>query len=612
MPLVDIAHVENQSFDYIIIGGGTAGLTLAARLAEDAKTSVLVLEAGNTNENDPAICRPAQWGSHFGQDAYSWSHATVPQKHAADRSIGLFRGRGLGGSSSINFSAWLQPQKHDIDGRLGKVGKCRMELWKILQICFSRYIASRQLLLVISYLSGFRYKAREVAVPGVTDDWSPPVSFTKTVPDFDVKFHQSMINAGMPRAKAPLTGDPYGAFFSTNSLDPVTNTRSYAGSVYFAHHQGLHNLSVLIQAYVTKVVLSDVHGEQVATGVEFMFSTEDQVRVVHANKEVILSAGTLKTPQILELSGIGRKTVLEQFGIPTLIDLPVGENIQEHIYVGVSVQLKDDIPDATLDELSIDGGLQKHLDLFTQGKGVFTMGLSNFAFFPLSDVSSRAKEIREAGIATSQRKIESGEYPIGAVTSLQMQANKLLRPALDCEITTMPAFLSGPNVPAAMKKHFTIFAMSNHTLSRGTIHLKSKDPRVDPAYDPCYFENPAALELLIELFKYIRKVTQLAPFKDCLDSEVNPGPNVQTDEQIRDWIKQTFSTTFHTIGACSMLPRAKGGVVDSSLKVYGCQNLRVVDISIAPLHVSAHTQTLAYAIAEQGAKVDFSVLNTVS
>ncbi|KAJ7459576.1 GMC oxidoreductase [Mycena galericulata] len=601
MPLVDIAHVENQSFDYIII--------------EDAKTSVLVLEAGNTNENDPAICRPAQWGSHFGQDAYSWSHATVPQKHAADRSIGLFRGRGLGGSSSINFSAWLQPQKHDIDGRLGKVGKCRMELWKILQICFSRYIASRQLLLVISYLSGFRYKAREVAVPGVTDDWSPPVSFTKTVPDFDVKFHQtlmmvqSMINAGMPRAKAPLTGDvsriscktadinhrprkPYGAFFSTNSLDPVTNTRSYAGSV----------------------VLSDVHGEQVATGVEFMFSTEDQVRVVHANKEVILSAGTLKTPQILELSGIGRKTVLEQFGIPTLIDLPVGENIQEHVYVGVSVQLKDDIPDATLDELSIDGGLQKHLDLFTQGKGVFTMGLSNFAFFPLSDVSSRAKEIREAGIATSQRKIESGEYPIGAVTSLQMQANKLLRPALDCEITTMPAFLSGPNVPAAMKKHFTIFAMSNHTLSRGTIHLKSKDPRVDPAYDPCYFENPAAsdLELLIELFKYIRKVTQLAPFKDCLDSEVNPGPNVQTDEQIRDWIKQTFSTTFHTIGACSMLPRAKGGVVDSSLKVYGCQNLRVVDISIAPLHVSAHTQTLAYAIAEQGAKVDFSVLNTVS
>ncbi|KAJ7456815.1 alcohol oxidase [Mycena galericulata] len=510
----------------------------------------------------------------------------------------MFRGRGLGGSSGINFSAWLQPQKHDIDDweRLGNVGWNSERFFK--------------------YGSRAISQAHEVAVPGVTDDWSPPVKsgkfyclFTKTVLDVDVKFHQSMINAGMPRAKAPASSQserrlprkPHGGFFTTNSLDPV----------YFAHHQGLQNLSVLIQAYVTRVVLSDIHGEQVATGVEFMLSTEDEVHVVHANKEVILSAGTLKTPQILELSGIGRKTVLEQFEIPTLVDLPVGENIQEHIFVGTSVQLKDDVPDATLDELSIDGGLQKHLDLFTQGKGVFTLGLSNLAFFPLSDVSSRAKEIREAGIATSQRKIESGEYPIGAVTSLQMQANKLSRPALDCEITTMPAFFSGPNVPAAMKKHFTICALSNQTLSRGTIHLKSKDPRVAPAYDPRYFENPADLELLIEVFKYIRKVTQLAPFKECLDSEVNPGPDVQTDEQIGDWIKQTFNTTFHTIGACSMLPRVKGGVVNSSLKVYGCKNLRVVHISIVPLHVSAHTQTLAYAVAEQGAKVDFSMLNTV-
>ncbi|KAJ7459637.1 alcohol/choline dehydrogenase [Mycena galericulata] len=139
-------------------------------------------------------------------------------------------------------------------------------------------------------------------------------------------------------------------------------------------------------------------------------------------------------------------------------------------------------------------------------------------------------------------------------------------------------------------------------------HLKSKDPRVDPAYDPRYFENPADLELLIEVFKYIRKVTQLAPFKECLDSEVNPGPDVQTDEQIGDWIKQTFNTTFHTIGACSMLPRVKGGVVNSSLKVSGCKNLRVVDISIVPLHVSAHTQTLAYAITEQAADIIKGVL----
>ncbi|KAJ7597992.1 GMC oxidoreductase [Mycena floridula] len=605
MPLIDISQVEveHKSFDYIIIGGGTAGLTLAARLAEDENISVLVLEAGNANENDPAICRPAQFGSQFGKDAYSWSHATVPQKHAAGRSVGWFRGRGLGGSSGINFSAWTQPQKQDIDDweGLGNVG------WNSER--FFKY-ASRTI----------SFKARDMTeslhARGVTDDWMPPpksdghlqLSFAKTLPDIDVKFQQSLINAGMPRAKAPLSGDPYGTFFTTNTLDPVTNTRSYSGSVYFAHHQGLQNLSVLVQAYVTKVVLSELQGEQVATGVEFMFSTEDQKRVVHAKKEVILSAGTLKTPQILELSGIGRKTVLENFEILTLIDLPVGENVQEHMYVGMTVQLKDDVADETLDELVVDGGLQKHIDLFAEGRGVFTMGIVNFAFFPLSDVSSRAKEIRDAGIAVSQRKMKSGEYPIGAVTSLQMQANKLSRPALDCEITTMPGFLSGPNMPAAMKKHFTIFSMSNHALSRGTIHLKSKDPRVDPAYDPCYFENPADLELLIELFKYTRKVSQQSPFKDYLDCEVNPGPNVQTDEEIGDWINQTFGSTWHTLGACSMLPRSKGGVVGPDLKVYGCKNLRVVDLSIAPLHVSSHTQTITYAIAEQAADIIKGVL----
>ncbi|KAJ7584463.1 GMC oxidoreductase [Mycena floridula] len=599
MPLVTIAEVEQRSFDYIIVGGGTAGLTLAARLAENDNISVLVLEAGNTNENDPAICRPGQFGSHFGQEAYAWSHTTIPQEHAGGRSLTWPRGRGLGGSSGINFSAWTQPQKQDIDDweRLGNIGWNSQNFFKYS----SRTISFKP-----------REMTESLRERGITDDWIPPpksdgplqVSFSKTLGDVEVKFQQSLLNAGMPRAKAPLSGDPYGTFFTTNTLDPMTNTRSYAGSVYFAHHQGLQNLSVLVQAYVTKVVLSEVQGEQVATCVEFMFSTEDQKRVVHANKEVILSAGTLKTPQILELSGIGRKAVLEEVGILTVIDLPVGENVQEHILVATSIQLKDDVADETFDELNIDEAVQKHIDLFAQGKGLFTMGMVNFSFFPLSDISIRANEIHKAGLAASQKKIKSGEYPIGAVTSLQMQAEKLLRstPALDCEITTFPGFLSGPN-PPTMKKHFTIFLMNNHALSRGTIHIKTKDPRVDPVYDPCYFENPADLELLIELFKYSRKISQQSPFKESLAVEVNPGLEVQTEEEIGDWIKQNFSSTFHTLGACSMLPRLKGGVVDPNLKVYGCKNLRVVDISIAPLNISCHAQTIAYAIAEQAADI---------
>ncbi|KAJ7573676.1 GMC oxidoreductase [Mycena floridula] len=607
MPLVDIAEIEQKTFDYIIIGGLvlvsllTAGLTLAARLAEDVTTSVLVLEAGNANENDAAISRPGQFGSHFGQEAYSWGHTTVPQVNAAGRSLSWSRGRGLGGSSAINFSCWTQPDKQDIDDweKLGNAGWNSENFFK-----YSSRTSS--------------FKPREMAESlesrGIFDDWTLPlksdgplhVSFPKTLPDIDVKFQRTLINAGMPRSKAPLSGDPYGTFFTTNALDPTTNTRSYAGSVYFAHHQGLKNLSVLLKAYATKVVLSEVQGEQVATGVEFILSKEGDKRVINAKKEIILSAGTLKTPQILELSGIGMKAVLDNAGIPTVIDLPVGENVQDHIFVSMSVQLKDGVTDLTFDDLAADGAVQKHIDLFAQGQGVFTVGIANFSFFPLSDVSNRAKEIHKAGIDASQKKIDSGEYSLGAVTSLQMQAEKLslfrLNPLLDCEITTLPGFLSGPNPPAAGKKHFSISFMNNHALSRGTIHITSKDPRVDPAYDPRYFENPADLEVLIELFKHGRKVSQQSPFNEVLDSpavEVNPGLNVQTDEEIGAWIKQTFSTTWHTLGACSMLPRSKGGVVDSKLKaipVYGCKNLRVVDLSIAPLNVSCHTQSLYFLL----------------
>lgn len=124
------------------------------------------------------------------------------------------------------------------------------------------------------------------------------------------------------------------------------------------------------------------------------------------------------------------------------------------------------------------------------------------------------------------------------------------------------------------------------------------------AYDPHYLEDIADIEALIETVKFARRVCRAAPFKDVLDEqpvEVNPGLKVQSDEEISAWIRQTLSSTYHTVGTATMLPRDKGGVVDSRLKVYGTTNIRVADLSIAPMHVSAHTQSLAYGIAEKTA-----------
>jgi len=142
----------------------------------------------------------------------------------------------------------------------------------------------------------------------------------------------------------------------------------------------------------------------------------------------------------------------------------------------------------------------------------------------------------------------------------------------------------------------------NHPLSRGTIHAKSKDPLAQPEIDPHYFEHDFDLEILVQQFKYIRGI-DVEPWKSSVKQEVFPGPKVKTDDEIRDFIKDTVGTVWHTVGSCSMLPRDKNGVVDSKLKVYGTTNLRVVDLSIIPLHIAAHTQATAYMIGEKASDI---------
>ncbi|KAJ7581523.1 hypothetical protein C8J56DRAFT_960284 [Mycena floridula] len=601
MPLITIAEFEKQgSFDYVIAGGGTSGLTLAGRLAEDKNITVLVLEAGLSHEKDGAISIPAQFGSHLAQPKYCWMHKTVPQPNAGGRSFDWQRGRGLGGTAAINFSIWTLPQKQDIDDweKMGNVGWNAENFFKF---------ANR----AITFTPRDSPTPND-AHPGAGEaSGGLNVTFPKTFLNIDREWQRGLFNQGVQPAKAPLAGDPNGAFFCPNTLDPNNHSRSYSASVYFEKYQGLPNLFVLGEALVAKVVLQEDQGSQKATGVEFQFADEKETRVARVNKEVILSAGALKSAHLLELSGIGNKEILEKVGIPTLVDLPgVGENVQEHLFSSMTVQFGEKFEESTLDDLMVEGGIDKNLKLFGEGKGLFTLGITATAFVPLSTVSSRAKEILESGVSAAKAKISSGEYSLAAAASLETHIDRLapesLSPPLELEIVTMPGFLSGPNPPNPGKRNYTIGMFHNKSLSRGTIHIKSKDPKVDPEFDPHYFENPADLQAMVENVKFVRKVTQSSPFKEYLDTaapEVNPGVNVQTDEEIASWLLQTFGTTWHTNGTCSLLPRSKGGVVDNKLQVYGTKNLRVVDVSIVPLQTSCHTQSLAYGIAEQAAAI---------
>ncbi|KAH9943228.1 alcohol oxidase [Epithele typhae] len=577
-----INDVKDKAFDYIICGGGTAGLTIAARLTEDPNVSVLVLEAGQTNIGDDGILRLSSYGSHFGNPNYAWDFKTTPQANTGNTCHGWQRGKGLGGSSQINFLVHIKPPAEDVDAieRLGNPGWN----WKNLQ----KYI----------------HRAEGFVPPG-KDSWVNDIVELKTADmgtdgPLAIAFPAfTFINAGIPVAPRPYNGQPHGAYLAPSTIDPKTHTRSYATTAYYLPNRHRSNLTVLVMAHVNRVVPATDAAEFVAEAVEFEY--EGRTYVVPAKKEVILCAGTLKSPHILELSGIGNPNLLRKLGITPKVDLPgVGSNVQEHMVATISFEVRDDVDFQTLDCLADPAIAAKHLELRASGKGLFTNGIVNFAFATLGQISSKANAIIEATEDKVNRM--SCDYPPGILEQHKITIERL-KNGVGCEFIALPAMASRPNPPEAGKRYITLYSAMNHTMSRGTIHTASKDASVEPHFDPRYFEEEVDLQVFLEMVKFSRSLASVAPLKDMIVKELNPGPDVQSDEALVDWLKQTFTTTWHTAGSCSMLPKVSGGVVDPELKVYGAKNLRVVDLSILPLHVACHTQAVVYGIAEQASDI---------
>ncbi|KAI0638410.1 GMC oxidoreductase [Trametes polyzona] len=593
MSTTTIDDVKDKSFDYIVCGGGTAGLTLAARLSEDPQNSVLVLEAGEANVGDMALLRPASYGSHFGRHEYTWNHQTIKQKSTGDNAHMWQRGKGLGGSSGINFLCWIKPPGDDIDDfeRLGNPG------WNWAN--FEKYIHRTE---------GFVPPDEEVQknMKMKFDTWNMGtngplgIAYPKTIDPSELKVQETLLNAGIPPASRPMNGDPAGVYFAPCTYDPKTHTRTYATTAFYLPCKDRPNFNVLVSAHVNRVLSAgDGDAPFVAEAVEF--EHKGQVYTVHAKKEVILSAGTLKSPQLLELSGIGNPNILRKVGIPTKVDLPgVGRNVQEHMIVAVSFELRDDVQFDTLDLLADPAVLEKHIQLHSTGTGIFTTGIVGFAFASLKQISPRAEEIIKA--TEDKIKMNADSYPPGLLEQYKLSLERL-KNGVGCEFITFPGMCSQPNPPEKGKRYVSFYVATNHTFSRGTIHAASKDPTVDPNFDPRYFEEEVDIQVWLEMVKFARNLRNVSPLKEMTTKELNPGPEVETDEEIVAWMKKVMSTTWHTASSCSMLPKSSGGVVDPTLKVYGTKKLRVVDLSVVPLHVAAHPQATVYAIAEQAADI---------
>ncbi|KAK8172294.1 hypothetical protein BKA80DRAFT_293568 [Phyllosticta citrichinensis] len=360
------------------------------------------------------------------------------------------------------------------------------------------------------------------------------------VPEQQLAFVPTMVNLGAPLNLESLDGNPLGAGRQPSTLRSSAYSRSYATA----------NVDVVTEATVATVLFEDEKnsdGELVARGVTLADGS-----VIKARAEVILSAGSLKSPQILESSGIGNISILAAAGIRTLLELPgVGENLQDHVKVQSVYQLK--VNYSSFDRIRYDPAYAaQQLDLWHHGKLGHRQGQA---------------QLPESTNAPALELLFSDGY-FGAASY----------PAANSS-------LYGANF-------FTLIAGVQHLFSTGSVHVDAA-PRIDPRY----LEHPYDAVALREAAKYLRRVAATPPLSGFVAAEYEPGLEVQTDEQWDAYVRQAGSTLFHPTGTSAKMDRAIW------LRVHGTANLRVVDASVIPVQISAHIQTAVYGIAERAARL---------
>lgn len=312
------------SFDYVIVGGGASGLLVATHLSEDPEVQVLVIEAGDDLTADPRVNVPAMWTQLCGSSA-DWRFKTSPQKALDGRQMEFSQGRLLGGSAALNTMLFILSAKSNLDqwAELGNEG------WDWDSLCKS--------------LSKV-YKLDPPSAASAPGDGVINVSIPKETDKWPQAWRESIDGLGLPVENDPLGGNVLGAVTYPESVDPKTKTRSYVVSAYLGAASSRPNLTVRTSVQVDKVLFdSSSGGEPVATGVEYTLTKDGEElsgQTVTARREVILSAGAINTPRILELSGVGNKSRLETLGVPVVVDNPsVGENLQNHVVVPLSFEV---------------------------------------------------------------------------------------------------------------------------------------------------------------------------------------------------------------------------------------------------------------------------------
>lgn len=552
-------------FDYIIIGGGTSGLVVANRLSELPNITVAVIEAGGAVYNNPNVTDVDKFTLALGTDI-DWNYESVSQEHADGRTIAFHGGKALGGTSTINGMTYIRAEKSQIDSweTLGNEG------WNW------------------NKLLPYYEKAEHFVVPTAAQDEAGasylPSYHGKHGP-LKVGYPYGLLNGslvdgveaawhtlGISHISDANGGHVRGFTVWQSTLDRDANIREDAARAYYYPVQRRPNLHVFLNTTANKIIWESSISV-VANGVEIA-SQNGTVSILRAKKEVIISAGSLRSPAILELSGIGNPSILSKLRIPIKVSLPgVGENLQDQPLTGLTLQ----------------------------GNTTFNGTTSYATFGLLSDIFPTVPSSNITGWAAVVSASMNNSLGVSALTHLfRIQYDLLSKGVPDAEtiIGTTATYGLGPS--GYLSSAFWLLM----PFSRGNVHISSANASVHPEINPNFFVVDYDLKVQIAIAKWTRKFWNTKPMR-AMVTEVSPGfqivPRNASDKVWGEWVKSSFSSNSHPLGTASMMSRHLGGVVDKRLKVYGTKNVRVVDASIMPLQVSGHLTSTLYAIAEKAA-----------